>query len=429
MIKWVKSAVTLISAQGQLKWAMVDQALVSLANFLTGVLAARYLGIEEFGRFTLMWLVVQFAGNVQLAALNAPMMSIGPVRKDADKRKYYGSVSLCQAIFAVLAFIFVFIGMHLVDIGASAWRIGDLALPLASVTAGASLQDFFRRYFFTIGRFGHAFVIDVIRYVGQVAILAGLVEAGWDGMHADDILWILALASIAGVLPSLGELRRFSWSASQFRNVIAEHLHFGKWLFGSVLISWAQRSVFQIVAGTLLGAAAVGALKAVQMLMGVTQIFLQGLENVVPVEASRRFAAQGHQALARYLQGVAGIGGAVVVGTSLVFLAAPAFWLELLYGSEFGDYGHLVFWYLVAYLLAFLGVPLGAGLRTFHSTRPVFYSHCAGTLTAIVCAYPLTWGFGITGNAAGTALVGIVTQLVLWRSFRSKFAEVRFASQ
>ena len=34
-------------------WALADQIIVSGANFLTALLLARYLGPEEFGRFTL----------------------------------------------------------------------------------------------------------------------------------------------------------------------------------------------------------------------------------------------------------------------------------------------------------------------------------------------------------------------------------------
>jgi O-antigen/teichoic acid export membrane protein len=212
--------------------------------------------------------------------------------------------------------------------------------------------------------------------------------------------------------------------ASQFRLVLSEHWHFGKWLFGSVLMDWGYRSIFQITAGILLGASAVGALRAVQMLMGITHIFLQGLENVVPIEAAHRYAELGRLGLVRYLQHVAGFGGFVMVITSLVFLAAPSSWLGFLFGSDFSEYGNLIVWFVAAYLLTFLGIPLGAGLRALCTTKPLFHSYCAGTVVAILCAYPLTWQCGVTGNAAGTALVAGVTQFVLWRSFRNKLAQV-----
>ena len=41
-----------------INWALADQAIVSGASFITTVLIARYLGMEEFGRFALAWLGV-----------------------------------------------------------------------------------------------------------------------------------------------------------------------------------------------------------------------------------------------------------------------------------------------------------------------------------------------------------------------------------
>ena len=36
-------------------WALAEQITVSGVNTLTGTLLALYLGLEEFGRFTLAW--------------------------------------------------------------------------------------------------------------------------------------------------------------------------------------------------------------------------------------------------------------------------------------------------------------------------------------------------------------------------------------
>jgi hypothetical protein len=38
---------------------------------------ARYLGVEEFGRFTLVWMSVLFVNSIQHSAINSPMMAVG----------------------------------------------------------------------------------------------------------------------------------------------------------------------------------------------------------------------------------------------------------------------------------------------------------------------------------------------------------------
>src|SRR3546814_10183528 len=65
-----------------LSWALADQVMVSGSNFLMTVFLARYLGLEEFGRFALAWMAVLFAAGIHYALVAAPMMSIGPKRSE-----------------------------------------------------------------------------------------------------------------------------------------------------------------------------------------------------------------------------------------------------------------------------------------------------------------------------------------------------------
>ena len=60
-----------IVRDGQINWAVTDQALVSGANFATGVLLARSLGLEEFGRFTLLWMGLQLLNQIPFALVSA----------------------------------------------------------------------------------------------------------------------------------------------------------------------------------------------------------------------------------------------------------------------------------------------------------------------------------------------------------------------
>ncbi len=89
---------------------LADQGFVSGVNFLSTLLLARFLGIEEFGRFTLAWMVVLFANSLQNAAIIQPMLSIGPKHAEAEAPAYYGAVIVQQAVVAAFAFGAVLIG-------------------------------------------------------------------------------------------------------------------------------------------------------------------------------------------------------------------------------------------------------------------------------------------------------------------------------
>ena len=83
----IERAANFLTRHRHFNWALADQIIVSGANFLTALLLARHLGPEEFGRFTLAWLVVLFVTSLQAGLIVSPMMSVGPKLDAAEDRK------------------------------------------------------------------------------------------------------------------------------------------------------------------------------------------------------------------------------------------------------------------------------------------------------------------------------------------------------
>ncbi len=158
----LRQATRLIGRHSHVNWALADQAMVSAVNFMTGILVARYLGIEELGRFTLAWMVVLFAYSIQHAAINSPMMSIGPKQAEADAPAYYGAVVFQQLVLGISTFAIVWTGVALSDLVFPEWQVAGLALPLACAAIAFQFQDFLRRCFFTRRRGMIAFTNDAV---------------------------------------------------------------------------------------------------------------------------------------------------------------------------------------------------------------------------------------------------------------------------
>ena len=96
----IQLAARLWTHYSHINWALADQTMVSGVNFLTGILLSRYLGLEEFGRFTLAWMAVLFVNSLQHAAIISPMMSIGPKQPEAEAPAYYGAIVVQQIVFS-----------------------------------------------------------------------------------------------------------------------------------------------------------------------------------------------------------------------------------------------------------------------------------------------------------------------------------------
>ena len=381
--------------------------MVSGTNFLTGILFARFLGVEEFGRFTLTWMAVLFISSIQMAMITVPMMSIGPKQTKDSKLYYYGAVMIQQACFATLSFITIYIGVKISKLFYPEWNIDHLALPLATVCFFFQNQDFLRRFFFTTNRHGMAFINDSISYLGQLVLLICLFFT--TTMNTTYVLLTIAGTSAIAVLFGIFSLKDLCCNYINFLQVFKQNWKFSKWMTASAVLQWTSGNLFIVAAGSMLGATAVGAIKAAQNIMGISHILFQGLENIVPVKASFHYTQSGIKGLITYLKKVTLWGG---ITTAIIALTAgllPRLWLTLFYGAQYQEFGFILQWYAIIYLFIFIGLPIRAGLRTLETTRPIFIAYVLMTIFSICTAKYIILYLGIKG-----AMIGILgTQLIL----------------
>jgi O-antigen/teichoic acid export membrane protein len=417
----MKRTVTeLIQRYSHINWALADQAMVSGANFLTGILLARYLGIEEFGRFTLVWMAVIFVNSIQHAMINSPMMSLGPKRPEAEASPYYGAIIVQMVVFAFFTSFLLLMGVWLSGVLFPEWQVEGLALPLATAALAFQFQDFLRRYFFTRGRAAAAFVNDAIRYMGQIAVLTWLFMSFHEHISTARVLWLIAI--MAAVATTFGAflVERIEVNPKILRTTVSRHWHFSKWMTGSALMQWTTGNLFFIMAGVLLGASAVGALRAAQNLINVINILFMGLENILPARAASHFHVGGIKALRSYLKQVTLLGGVATFIMTFVAAIAPDFWLGLFFGDQYIGYGHLLQWWALIYVLIFFGLPLMGGLRALEQPQTIFNSYLWMTLFSVLAAYPMTLYLGLNGVLGGIALFHFFQLLILWFGLKKR---------
>ena len=122
----IQAVARLLARYSDINWALADQAVISGVNFLTGILLARYLGLEGFGQFTLAWMAVLFVNALQHATIIAPMMSIGPKQPAADLPAYYGAVIVQQVAFSLCVFVFLFAAIEASPLVFPDWGLSGL---------------------------------------------------------------------------------------------------------------------------------------------------------------------------------------------------------------------------------------------------------------------------------------------------------------
>ena len=399
--------INLINRYKHLNWTFLDQGMVSGVNFLTGFLLARFLGIEEFGIFTLLWLIVLFANTFQFAMISAPMMSIGPKTSEHQKSAFYNASLIQQLIFSVVTFIFLYVCVHVAQLLQPDWNIQHLAFPLAAAGFFFQNQDFIRRYFFCKQKHKNAFINDSISYLGQIIILLLLFFT--DGLNVVDVYWVISATSAVAFFFGLTKFNVHRISFSYFCEHITRNVKFSKWLTASGILQWTSGNFVLLTAGAMLGSSSVGALKAAQNIIGVTHILFQAMENFVPINASHHFVKKGTDGLFHYLKKVM-LSGGLIVAIICIFVSLFSEELMLVvYGSQYQQFSFVLNWYAAIYLLIFICLPLRTGLVTLEMTRFIFFSYLAKSLFSVAFSSLLINYWGIEG----ALLCMLVGQLIM----------------
>jgi O-antigen/teichoic acid export membrane protein len=357
-------------------WTFADQAVASAGGFAATILAARLLGVEEFGCFSVAFAIVLQAVALEKAAIADPMTVFGAGEPAARRLAH---ASACASHMMVLAATTLLLG---------AAAIGGLALLIPEVlpahgawatgaaAASAQAHDFYRRVLFAESRPRAAAAADLVRHGSGVAVLAAWTAAGAPASAAG-VLWCLAAAAAAGAAVALAlsgcPPRRAGALAAARR-----HVRFSAWASASGGLDLAVRQAFLVLTGAMLGAAELGAFRAALTLVGAANVPLFAIHNIVSVEAARRWAAGGAAATRAYLVKAVGWGGLVICALLAAPVAAPGWFLELLYGPAFATAEPMVRPLAALVVLWLVGLVLSDGLRAAQATRALFGTNVAG---------------------------------------------------
>ncbi|MEO1435314.1 MAG: lipopolysaccharide biosynthesis protein [Bacteroidota bacterium] len=396
---------------------LADQAIVSGGNFLLGILLARFLGLDQYGVYALLWMVILFGLSLNQAFITKPLLSLGPKIEKAEQPNYLSVLQGIQWGFAFLAGLLAF-GVLLLG------GVFDIPVPEASVLISLPLVmvmhlsfDFYRKACFVKGDLPFALVLDAGVFIIQFGGLLLLWQM--EALSLGDALWVVLAANGFAVLASIGRFGLPNFHLTEVKKVVLNHFRFAKWLIGTSILQWFSGNFFIIAAGSILGTTAVGAVRIVQNVMGLTHVLFLAMENVVPVKAAIHFKEGGHRQLFWYLRKMT-IKLGLPVGLMLTAMALFApFILSILYGEEYASYSYIVVGFCIAYILVYLGHPLRFALRTLEQTKPIFIAYVCGTLFSMTAAYPLIRQWDMWGLIAGIFITQLLSLIVycffLWK--------------
>jgi O-antigen/teichoic acid export membrane protein len=387
----------------------------SLTNFAVGIFIARSLGATQFGAFSLAYVTYSFVLNASRGLATDPLV----VRfSAADPPVWRRAVASCTGTATLVGCV---AGICVL---AAAMLLGGTTkgafLALGLTLPGLMLQDSWRFAFFAIGRGKQAFLNDLVWALVQVPAFVLLRATG----HAD-VFWVVfawgAAAVIAAcvgpfqahVFPKLSECR--AWLMQQ-RDLGTRYLAENTASGGA-----AQLRTYGI--GLILGLAAVGYVRAAEMLMGPFLVLSMGISWAAVPEAVR-FLRRSLRHLQLFCLSL-GAGLAVTAlawGVVLMVLLPRGLGAALL-GSIWRPAYPLVIPATVTVVAGCFSVGASAGMRALGAARQSLRVQVLSSGVYLVCSLGGALTGGAMGAMRGTALSTVIAALLWWWQLRASLLE------
>jgi O-antigen/teichoic acid export membrane protein len=282
-------------------WSLGSQLVTSFGNFIFSVLLIRELGLEQFGRYSLCFLLIMVIRNYLTTMVLNAISSIQPRLKKCSQNSYRGFVIFYGILFSAGSSVFLFSLIQLAaQTAALAW-LQSVSISLVAASFFSNAADVMRRYFFVTKQAVTSFFLDFLRYLLQIAVLIFCMH-GVSGELSINIA--LISISIGGAIAVIFGICRFGMIkiSTRFSYVLLNRKwNSSKWMLPATSLDSVVALGPYFLVALIAGDAALGVVRSVQQLANFLNLPVNALEQLLPSAATRRYISEGTQALKRFL--------------------------------------------------------------------------------------------------------------------------------
>lgn len=391
------SVVRVWSSRGAL--ALLDQGLISGANFVVGILLARNLAPDDYGAYAMAFEVFLFLTIVYSALILEPLSVFGPSVYQNSNREYVGILMQLHILMAIVIFT---------GLGACVWLLeatsprGGLAPALIGVAIAAPCVLLFKlaRRGFYVRLSPRQAATGAMIYA--TVVLGGLLAFSHYGLLSPFVAFLLMAAGAAVTAPvmlvRLGVSLKLRSATFKAAEVIRRHWGYGRWALGSAIAIWFSGAIYYPLLGGLHGLADAGALKALMNFSSpVGQAF--AAMSLLSLPYAARVHHRGKSGNGRHL--AVKLAAIYAGGTTLYWMAIVLFRQPIvrhLYAGKYMEITGLIPWVALGSVLRISATSQAVILRSMQSPWLVFVAYMASSVIAVLIGIPCTWAFGLQGS-------------------------------
>jgi O-antigen/teichoic acid export membrane protein len=403
-------------------FSIFDQAIVSGTSFLTAAIIGRVSAPDQLGLYYLVLSIVLIASGMMDQLIASPYVVYSKRCRGRGLVEYSGSIWVHHFVLTFLLTGSLLLGISI------CWIAGATeSLPvLWALLSGGPLillREGIRRFAFANLRVKSVIVFDASVSSVQLGGLAALAYAGR-----------LTLINIYAVMGAACALAAVLWYVLDpprvrfvFERLIPDWRNnwaFGKWALRSFLVGSTTPQVMLWIVSVAVGAAATGVLGACTTLVGVTNVLLLGVSNVLTPQAAHAYATGGAAELRRVLC----VAAAVLFGPLCAFcvlILLTGDWLTVfVFGPSYAGTGQTLFILALSMLMVSMGTVAGNGLWAIDQPRLNFVADVCCMVVTLGTAALLVSRLGVRGAAlatlAGAFSASIVRAMTLLRCLEAE---------
>lgn len=386
--------------------SIIDQAMISAANFIVGLVLIRYTHDAQYGYYVLAFNAMMLATTLQGTFIGTPFVIRLPTLSEQERRDWVGSLLRDQFRWGALGSVVTLIGV------AIAWWLGELdrnTVPVFIASMALILCQLYREYFRSIllmvQRTMQVLVSDAL-YV--VCLMLGAILA----TRFPHAAMVALLTGAASALIGAAQLRRQLGAEGMNRRAapgtLALIARTGAWAAAGGVIYWAFTQGYSFVAAATLNIAGVAALAASRLLLMPINLLSSGVQKQLVPIASNWLHDYGMRRTFRHiLMFSALLAGATLVYGVVIWLLRDWIFDDIM-RKTFAYRNTLLLGWIAIFLVMVIRDPLTQLMVLRQRFRVLMYISLACAAVALTTSY-----VGMLYLDTRGALVGILVGEVL----------------
>lgn len=401
---------------------LADQCVVSITNFLTGVIIGRACTKEEFGLYMLGLSIVLFAMSLQTSLISTPYMVYSPRLKSRAHDRYTGSTLIHQFGFSVLVVVVLALGGAALSVGFGPSGLAPVVWALVVAITFILAREYARRICFANLKMKNALVLDsciAFIQIGGLIFLAylGILSAGRT---------YLVVGSVCG-LAIMGWLiwnhNNFALDSTQIIPDLKRNWSFGKWVFASGLLWALSMNLYPWILAAFHGTASTGVWAACIGVTAIANPILLGMQNLLGPRIAHSYAEGGAIVLRRYVIKAGVLFTLLIAPFCILLLIFGNHLLMLFYGTKYTGNGLVVSILAFNLLVSAVAFSFSRALFAMERADVDFYVNFMTLFVLLTLGLWLVKAFGPLGVAcsllAGNTAASTVRYILFSRLVRS----------